>query len=71
MGETMTVREALTATIKLLGDISVPRYLNDSIGIPIDDAINNIRICIDAMERVGNAPAEQEENENGRVDQDS
>lgn len=61
---TMTVRDAIIATMNLLGNIPVPRNLNQSIGIPIDNAIGNLQACIEAMDRVpketedGNADAE-------------
>lgn len=47
--EVLTIKEALEMTINLLGNISVPRNLNESIGIPIDSAINNLKLCIEAM----------------------
>lgn len=47
-GDKMTIPQVLEATENLLGGIAVPRYLNDQVGVPIDHAISNIRLCIDA-----------------------
>ena len=44
----MTIPQALEMTKNLLGNIMVPRYLNEVIGVPIDHAICNIQLCIDA-----------------------
>ncbi len=49
--ETMTVREVLEITKNNLLNISVPRALNQQIGLPIDGAIGNIQLCIDAIDR--------------------
>lgn len=59
---TMTVRDAIIATMNLLGNIPVPRNLNQSIGIPIDNAIGNLQACIEAMDRA------KENDENGNTD---
>lgn len=45
----MTVAEVLQITVDLLGSIPVPRNLNQSIGIPIDNAIGNLNACIEAI----------------------
>ena len=63
MDDKMTVRDALNVTINLLGSIAVPRYLNETVGKPIDNAMNNLRACVDAMEQAkedtdGNSNAE-------------
>jgi hypothetical protein len=65
MEEKMTVHDALVATINLLGNISVPRSLNQLIGIPIDNAINNLRLCVGAIEK---ATEERENNGNSNVE---
>lgn len=44
------VREAMTATISLLGEISVPMALFEQVSIPIMNAMNNMRIGLEAME---------------------
>ena len=48
--ETMTVRQVLEITMNNLGNIAVPRALNQLIGIPIDQAIGNLQACIEAMD---------------------
>ena len=48
--ETMTVRQVLEITMNNLGNIAVPRALNQMIGIPIDQAIGNLQACIEAMD---------------------
>lgn len=49
--ETMTVKDVLEITMKNLGNIAVPRSQNEQIGIPIDQAISNIKVCLEAIER--------------------
>ena len=66
----MTVREALEITANNLGNIPIPRALNQLIGIPIDMAIANIQACIEAMDRQqmeaeGQTEGQPEENANG------
>ena len=63
MGDTMTVQEAIEITITNLGNIAVPRVLNEQIGIPIDMAIANLRLCVDAMNK-----AKDQEGSNGDAD---
>ena len=48
--ERLLVEDVLAITVNILGDISVPRKLNEQIGIPIDHAIGNIRECIRAIQ---------------------
>lgn len=52
--ETMTVREVISVTMKLLGEIQVPVAFIRQIGIPINDAINNLQMCINAYEEADN-----------------
>ena len=56
----ITVKDALESTIRILGNICVPRNLNQMIGIPIDTAIANIEACINAIKEAqdGNSNAE-------------
>ena len=51
MNETMTIPEALEATIQLLGEIQVPMNLFEQIGGPINGAIGNLRACVYAMRK--------------------
>lgn len=61
----ITVREVLEITANNLGGISVPRSLNEQIGIPIDHAISNLRACIEAIDRQENMAKETEQNSEG------
>lgn len=45
-------KEAMSATVKLLGEISIPMALFDQIGTPIRHAINNMLIGLDALKEV-------------------
>ena len=55
MENQVTVRDVIEGTINLLGSIAVPRNLNGQIGIPIDQAINNLQECINAFDRADEA----------------
>ena len=63
-GEKMSVKDALIATREVLGSISVPMVLKKQIADKIDAAIENISVCINAIEK-----AEQgAENENTNIE---
>lgn len=49
--ETYTIKEALEITVEQLGAIAVPRKLNEQIGVPIDNAIACLRLCIEALNK--------------------
>ena len=49
--ETMTVKEVLDETKKMMGNIAVPMNLIEQIGVPLARCINNITQCIDAMDK--------------------
>ena len=60
----MSVKDALIATREVLGGISVPMVLKKQIADKIDVAIENISVCINAIEK-----AEQgAENENANAE---
>lgn len=61
-----TVKQAMEATINLLGEIQVPVALHDSICKPIFAAINNLQIGLAALEN--NPEQEETEGENGDAD---
>lgn len=61
--ETMTVKEVLQITVNLLGNISVPRKLNEQIGVPIDHCIGNLRECMRAMDAAEAQKAAEEPEE--------
>ncbi len=46
----MSVKDALVATREVLGSISVPMVLKRQIADKIDVAIENISVCINAIE---------------------
>ena len=63
-GEKMSVKDALIVTREVLGSISVPMVLKKQIADKIDVAIENISVCINAIEK-----AEQgAENENANAE---
>lgn len=47
----MTVEQALIETVELLKNINVPVALIEQIGFPINGAISNIQLCLDAFEQ--------------------
>ena len=51
MEQQVTVKEVLEQTAKMLGEISIPASLIESIGIPVARAINNLKLCTEAMDR--------------------
>lgn len=56
--EQMTVKEVIRITMNQLLGISVPRSLNEQIGVPIDRAIGNLQACLNAIDK-----AEEEKKE--------
>lgn len=55
MGEQIPLIDVLKSTVQMLGNISVPRVLNEQIGKPIDTAIGNLQACVEAIEKGGEA----------------
>ena len=49
--QTMTIKEVLIKVHQDLGNINVPVAQIDQIGVPIAQALNNIGMCIEAMNR--------------------
>ena len=45
----MTVKEILIDVINKLGNIRIPTSEVESIGIPVAQAINGIKMCVDAF----------------------
>ena len=58
--ETMTVKEALEATVRILNGIEVPVGYMQKIGIPIANAAGNIIECIRAMDEADKKKEEPE-----------
>ena len=50
MEEKITAREALQATVEILSDINIPVLLIEQVGIPIAQAIQNLRAIINATD---------------------
>lgn len=51
MDQTMTVEEVVRNTIGILNGIQVPAGLSSAIGVPVEQAIHNLNLCVDAWER--------------------
>lgn len=51
MNEEKTVLEVLKETVAMLGNLRIPMSEMENIGFPIGRSINNIRLCVDAIER--------------------
>ena len=49
--KTMTTKEVLNITVNILGKIAIPVALVDDVGIPIRNAIKNILMVVDALEK--------------------
>lgn len=58
--KTMTKKEVLNITVNILGKIAIPIALMDDIGVPIRNAINNILMVVDALEKEEVKDDEQE-----------
>jgi len=72
--ETITVKEAIKVTIKVLEDIMVPGKYLDQIGEPIKGSIRNLNMCINAIEQAEQEkaqPAEQEAPAEEVIDMDA
>ena len=63
MEQQMTIKQVLEITVSSLGNIAVPRALNQQIGLPIDQAIANLQLCIDALEKNETEAKNKEEQE--------
>ncbi len=51
MNEEKTVLEVLKETVAMLGNLRIPMSEMENIGFPIGRSINNIRLCVEAIER--------------------
>lgn len=60
MGE-MRVRDVLEVTNRMLERVQVPVGMINQVGIPIRDAVHNIQMCIDAIDREETKQAEEPE----------
>lgn len=48
---TITVDEVVRNTIRILREIRLPAEMSSAIGVPIEQAIRNLNLCVDAWER--------------------
>lgn len=51
MNEEKTVLEVLKETVVRLGNLRIPMSEMENIGFPIGRSINDIRLCVEALER--------------------
>lgn len=63
MENQMTVGQVLTETIKLLGNINVPGEKIQEIGIPLMQSIENLKLCVSALETAEKEAKEKAEAE--------
>lgn len=68
MGE-MRVRDVLEVTNRMLERVQVPVGMINQVGIPIRDAVHNIQMCIDAIDRDEAEQAEEPEIEEPAEDE--
>lgn len=68
MGE-MRVRDVLEVTNRMLERVQVPVGMINQVGIPIRDAVHNIRMCIDAIDREAETQAKEPEIEEPAEDE--
>ena len=64
----MTVEQALIETVELLKNINVPVALIEQIGFPINGAISNIQLCLDAFEQERRNKAEPVQDDHVEVE---
>ena len=64
----LTTLDILKDVLNILGDVKVPMSELESIGIPVGRAINGIKLCVDAMEKV---EQEQQQKQEQQQEQDN
>lgn len=67
----LTVKEVLEMVVKNLGNINIPVMEIDTIGRQIALEINNLKVCIDAMNKAQEEEAEKPEAEIAEVQEDA
>lgn len=68
MGE-MRVRDVLEVTNRMLERVQIPVGMINQVGIQIRDAVHNIQMCIDAIDREAKTQAEEPEIEEQAEDE--
>lgn len=66
MGNQMTVRDVLAATLAILGSIKVPMGEYNEIGTPIRHAMDNLGFLIGVMDKSAEAEKKTEGADDGR-----
>lgn len=51
MDKPMTVREVIEVTIRELSRVMIPANMVREIGVPVSNAIHNLEMCRDAIDR--------------------
>lgn len=59
----MTIKEVLEMVVKNLSEISVPVALTQQIAMPVSQAIENVKACLEAMARQDQAAGQQQESQ--------
>ena len=60
MEETMTVKQVLEITVKILNEIEIPVSMMEKVGAPVMGAIGNLKQCIEAVEEAEQKAREQQ-----------
>ena len=60
MGE-FTVRDVLEVTMRQLNRVMVPVEMINQVGIPIRDAVHNMQMCVEAIDREAAKQAEEQD----------
>ena len=47
----MTIEQVLNITIGILNDITIPISAVETVGTPIMNAVSNIKLCVQAIEK--------------------
>lgn len=58
---TMTEKDVLIETVKILENIQVPARLAASVGIPLQNAIGNLELILDAINKNEQSQEKKEE----------
>ena len=69
MGETMTVRDVIEITRRELSRVMIPAELVKEIGIPVNNALHNLKMCMEAIDSEMAQQAEEPEIEEPAEDE--
>ena len=65
----MRVRDVLEVTMRMMGRVQITVDEVDRIGIPVRDAIHNMKMCVEAIDREAARQAEEPEIEEPAEDE--